>query len=100
MTKIPNPYKQALQQARPAAAADANDLERALIGALKAMAAGAWQSSVATTFDHDLKSKTRTLHTAGQSAVDEFDDKIASEPDMVDSNSYEAHWAKFRSMAR
>lgn len=64
------------------------------------MAAGAWQSSFATAFEHDLKAKKRTLHSAGQSAVDEFDTKIRSEPDIVDSNSYEAHWQKYRAMER
>ena len=67
---------------------------------MKAMAAGAWQSSVATTFEHDLKGKKRTLHTAGQSAVDEFDKQIRAEPDMVDSNSFEAHYAKYRTLMR
>ncbi|WP_375492698.1 hypothetical protein [uncultured Jatrophihabitans sp.] len=100
MTQIPNPYKAALEQARPGVTAEAHALERALQGAMSAMAAGAWQSSVATEFEHGLKAKKSTLHTAGESAVQEINAKINSEHDMVDANSFQAHWAKFSAMAR
>lgn len=98
--KVPNVYKAMLQERRPGAASLAHDLQTALDGAAKAMAAGAWQSPTATEFEHALTAQRKTLSTAAASVTHEFDTQIASEPDLVDPNSFQANFARISRMMR
>lgn len=88
--KVGNAYKEALEAERSGAAGQAHELETALDGAWNAMAAGAWQSSAATEFEHALRAQRSALRTAGESVLREFDAKIRAEPDLVDAHSWQA----------
>ena len=88
----PNQYKQAVDGARSASAPVVARLREALDAATRAMAAGAWQSTKATEFDHGLTANVRTLRLAGDRVEDEFSAKVGSEPEHVDENDWRATW--------
>ena len=90
--QVPNQYKEALRSRRSGAAALADSLRTGLDKAQRAMAAGAWQSTVATEFEHQLVARRRTLATAAESVTTEFDDEIARQPDLVDAHSWQAQY--------
>lgn len=94
--QVPNVYKEELQSYRPGAAANADTLQWALEGAAKAMAAGAWQSTTATAFEHALTAHRRILRIAAGSVTQEFDTKIRSEPDLVDEHSWQAMFMRMK----
>lgn len=92
---IANPYRQAVQRQRELAAPHADTLRDALEKAVSAMDDGAWVSSQADTFYEELTAHVRTLETAAERALDEFDNALDRLPVEVSPDSAYVHWHKY-----
>jgi hypothetical protein len=93
--KVPNSYKHALVNARPAADGRARTVRSALNAASLALMAGAWKSTLADEFGEILSDHRSTLQSAAGEERDAIDAEVATQPDEVEPNSWEANWARF-----
>ena len=94
--KVPNPYLAAIRSARGRSAAPADTLDTALDKAVTAMEAGAWIGGQADTLAGSLSGWRQTARHAATTAMDEFDDAIAQQPEMVETNAWQVHWHNLR----
>ena len=91
---VPNVYKFALTNARPAADRRAADIRSALNAASLALMAGAWQSTMADEFGRVLSDHRSTLQSVAGEERDTIDAEIAVQPDEVPAGSWQANWAR------
>jgi len=92
--EVPNVYKHALVGARPAADARAADFRSALNAASLALMAGAWQSTLADEFGRALADHRSTLQSVAGEERDTIDAEVATQPDEVPRDSWQANWAR------
>jgi len=92
--EVPNVYKHALVGARPAADARAADIRSALNAASLALMAGAWQSTLADQFGRTLADHRSTLQAVAGEERDTIDAEVATQPDEVPRDSWQANWAR------
>ena len=92
--KVPNVYKHALINARPAADGRAADIRSALNAASLALMAGAWQSTMADEFGHALSDHRSTLQSVAGEERDTIDAEVSVQPDEVPKDSWQANWAR------
>ena len=91
---VPNVYKHALIAARPTADGRAADIRSALNAASLALMAGAWQSTTADDFGRALADHRSTLQSAASEERDTIDAEVATQPDEVPPDSWQANWAR------
>jgi hypothetical protein len=96
--KVPNSYRYALVDARPAADRRAADIRSALNAASLALMAGAWQSTLADEFGRALAEHRSTLQAVAGEERDTIDAEVAVQPDEVPPDSWQAHWARISKM--
>lgn len=89
---VDNEFKRAVAEATPRAASLGHDLGRALKKVASAMEAGAWISSTATTFAHELSGRDTRLGRVGGDVGPDFRHRHAQEPDKVAPDDPRAHW--------
>jgi hypothetical protein len=94
--KVPNPYLAAIRSAKGRSTEPAHTLSTALDKAVTAMEAGAWVGGKADTLAGSLSGWRSTTRHAATSAIEEFDDAIAQQPEMVETNSWQTHWHNLR----
>ena len=92
--KVPNVYKHALINARPAADGRAADIRSALNAASLALMAGAWQSTTADEFGRSLSEFRSSLQAVASEERDTIDAEVAVQPDEVPKESWQANWAR------
>ena len=90
--KVPNPYLAAIKSAKGRSTGPADTLRTALDNAVTAMEAGAWMGGKADTFAGSLSGWKSTTGHAATNALQEFDDAIAGQPEMVETNAWQVHW--------
>ncbi len=90
--KVPNPYLAAIKSSKGRSTEPAATLRTALNKAVTAMEAGAWTGGKADTFGGSLSGWKSTTGNAATNALHEFDDAIAGQPEMVETNSWQVHW--------
>jgi hypothetical protein len=91
---VPNVYKHALINARPAADLRAADIRSSLNAASLALMAGAWKSSLADEFGQALSEHRSTLQSVASEERDTIDAEVAVQPDEVPKDSWQANWAR------
>jgi hypothetical protein len=92
--KVPNVYKYALVNARPAADGRAAEIRSALNAASLALMAGAWKSTMADDFGRALAEHRSTLQSVAGEERDTIDAEVAVQPDEVPPDSWQANWAR------
>ena len=92
--KVPNVYKYALVNARPAADQRAAEVRSALNAVSLALMAGAWQSTLADEFGRTLGEHRSTLQSVASEERDTIDAEVGIQPDEVPPDSWQANWAR------
>jgi hypothetical protein len=92
--KVPNIYKYALVNARPAADQRAAEIRSALNAASLALMAGAWISTMADDFGRALAEHRSALQSVAGEERDTIDAEVAVQPDEVPPDSWQANWAR------
>ncbi|WP_028045836.1 hypothetical protein [Cellulomonas sp. URHE0023] len=90
--QVPNLFRAAVVSARSSSVESASALSTAIDKAIKAMANGAWVGGRAGDLEDQLTSWRTTCQNAANGAIDEFDHALRGQPDMVEANSWQAHW--------
>jgi hypothetical protein len=90
--QVPNRFRATVVSARSSSVEPASTLSTAIDKAIKAMANGAWTGGRAGELEDQLTSWRTTCQTASNGAMNEFDDTVRGQPEMVDSNSWQARW--------
>jgi hypothetical protein len=90
--QVPNRFRAAVTSARASSVGPASELSTAIDKAIRAMAKGAWTGGRAGDLEDQLTSWRTICQNASNGAMDELDDTVRGQPEMVDANSWQAHW--------